>query len=982
MRFIGCILALIMNVPKCNMLSNTTLYVSSSGCDVGICSVNNNTYSKQCSLGSVVLDWLLFDICCEGKRLRNNTYQNYVPLSTCLSMDYAYKCLLGNDNVGVPHPAICKNANYKGTGIVDMGDGVFNLSFPINTNNTQITIRGTGSSSATLNYVGNVSTESWFGCKGSYCYLKMVGLTLASINSSILSHSQQLSTINGGTLEFDDILFDGNNYARSSALLFWEFRGNSTLIFQNCIFRNNNATYLFDGVTVTFSNCSFQNNTIILNDNRRSNHYENNIPMFLMENSAYLIFEDCLFENNEIKDRTLFTITSGTLIIRNTKFIGNHDTCPSSDCSTSMIFINNINTQSYITLNITSSLFEGNIGHQAFIYARYPESIIRINVDNTTFLNNNMIYDYYIKAHWSNKYNIFLKISNSEFLNNSCDDGLMLLGVTSLSITNTIWSNYLCEVVIYVNGWGYDEYIMIDNIKLKNIIGSAVYIDDTISPITILNSEFYNITSIDQIYKGACIHLGYNDDIAQGYTVKNIIFEQCTSLQRGAALHLRNFGNDSTIQNLSFINNYADKGAADIYIRIWNSRNRVPGIVNTICGIHISGSQSNEMPSSIWLDNRNPYGGDWTLSLQDWAIQYTTNYSAVYLTGPIAFHVENLTANNNEKEVIRAHCDFKTICIGNSSIINSFFIQNQYEIVYISYDKLSDLVHSPILIIRNTIFDENDGILAVTVDGTINAILSGQPLVFGEDNIAIQAIFIENIGHSVNGWWFGCNVTKCKAQRYSTNVFQNYELLIVSSNHPATLPKTDGDSQFFYADKSVVLHHWYFTGDDFPDSHFDFVFDGEMITVTFGWCDFGYLNSNSKFTFQVKNAATLIFRDCWYGYIADLLFNVLSGSLLYVENSVFEEITGDRSQALIQVGSSMAQNSVTVHVIDSIFDTTNDYHSVIYVKNCSWNCSFANIYIDGVHFVDNDNVYDYCGDGYADVFLANSFFQNNKSQLQ
>eukprot|EP01084_Bolivina_argentea_P234044 394055_1 len=942
----------LLTILKCSvssLQSNNTLYIRSYGCDIGICSVNDIDYAESCAPTNT-----------------SNDYQGTIPLSTCASMGYAYKCLLGDYN-GAPYASICHDANYSGFGVIDIGEGTFNLSFPIHLNNTQITIRGKGPLLTTLDYISNNTQGPWYGCTGTNSYLKIANLSIASTTLTDTSESSQLLALNEATLEFDNVLFDGHNYAQPADvnIKFWKFTSNSTAIFRNCVFRNNDVQYLFDGAVATFINCIFENNII----RRHGSYNDRFFGMFYVQNAATILFQNCMFNANEIIQRTMFSVVSGMLLISDTKFVNNYDSFTDHMTAMSIIWLD---ANSPIKLNITNSVFDNNSNHNAFVRVFTPTSTTHINIDNTVFVNNNDI-SRELEIYGRPDGLSFLKISNSQFENNSCQTGLYI-DDASLLVTNTSWNGYqlVCHALDWCPWSGLIEYstsenlqlsVILDHIQLLNINGPAISIkkeafNSESFLFAISNSYFFNIDNVG----GSCIDI-YRLQPMDKYIIRNVTFEQCFSKYMAGALYLGGFNNDSVIENIRFINNYAEVGAADMYLWMWTSDSPLI-LKNKIKGIHISGSSSKHSPSSVLIENPI-WWSYWMISFDEWIIEHTKCNAAVYLKGNIAFEFNRLTAFNNEKEVITALCGYGERCIGTVSVINSVFFQNYYGAI-ISYSGLSE---SQLLVIRNTTFADNNGVLVITAE-TDTSIVIIENSIPTHQHMPIQSVKIDNISDSVNGWWFECNFTQCRTETFTLDIFQTNELLVSAEKSNVTLRNTENNGIFTYDNKSLALQNWSFTSEDSAFFRFNFIFEGNVV-FSFKNCEF--MNLTVSDLFYVSNSAEVIFDDCQFVNNYGLSFNVVNGSLLSIEHSYIFNNTGDLSKAIIEIGNSSLENKV--NIIQSEFYFNGGYQSLIHTYQSD--NVFHQIYIDELKVVDNRNIYDYYGDGNADLTIVNSFFQNS-----
>eukprot|EP01083_Nonionella_stella_P181333 649234_1 len=620
----------------------------------------------------------------------------YMP--TCQTLDYAYSCLQGTETGASPDPDSCahKNTNYTGTGTIDLGDGVFELSTRVNLDDADLTFSGSSMTGTTLNYKGSATPSGWFGCRWHKCHIVLRDLALASDVVTSGANWQQFIMRKGGTLETENVLFDGGNVQTESNTWFWDFQGTQTvLIIRGSVFRHHDVKYKFDGVRVFFIDCIFEDN-----EWSDAQHTE---AMFYAINGAQLTFENCIIRNNINNGRPMIAIYSGSsLFIANSTFANN--TAKSTD---DMLFIQS--SVSSTQINITSTVFESNTAYGHLIVASSSSTApIEINIEHCTFKKGDNHYDFRGDAM------VNLRIYNTRFVHGAADYSLYLVDTKSIWIENTVWDTYTAQRIIDKRENG-DTSIRLDNITMSSIRGVGVYITHASSTVYVLNSRFYDV--MNPTWYGACLMLGaVNPDVV--YVVKDTLFERCNTTGIGGGVYAYRPGAGSVFENLSFKDNYAGDHSADFYIM---NTERADGEI-AIEGVwDMSGASSGAMPSSIKFDNQQSNDEVlWRINMTGWTIRDTTNNVAMYVNG-IDLNIDGLTAINNEFSAIYISNDDANTRIITHRVANSFFAQNGGCLVY--NPSISLVEGSSLSMIGNRFEDNNGPILDVTLsDNTIQSI--------------------------------------------------------------------------------------------------------------------------------------------------------------------------------------------------------------------------------------------------------------------
>ena len=202
-------------------LTKNHAFVRTDGCDYGYCT------SKE----------------------TNNSCTNINQTTACQSIDYAWDCFNGIG--GNPDSNGCKQQGFDGTGIFDIGEGVWDFPYNLSYYDEEVIIRGQGASLTTLKFAG--SGSNWIECHWRNCSLVLKDLTITA-NQETMEH-KQFHVYNGGTVYFRNVLFDGD-YIGSGTCLLWMFYDEGDVLFEDCNFTNiDNVLYkIINGVSATFRN--------------------------------------------------------------------------------------------------------------------------------------------------------------------------------------------------------------------------------------------------------------------------------------------------------------------------------------------------------------------------------------------------------------------------------------------------------------------------------------------------------------------------------------------------------------------------------------------------------------------------------------------------------------------------------------------------------------------------------------------------------
>eukprot|EP01084_Bolivina_argentea_P113075 201614_1 len=811
--------------------------------------------------------------------------------------------------------------NFTECVIIDIGNGIYDVSTPIHLNNSCMTISGNGPADSAINYIGNENDGPLFACEGSNCYLRVSNLSISSSNPTDVSQWQQLFAL-GGTVEFENVLFDGNNYAQPrDNTAFWELRENAQLTFTNCIFCHNNVKYLFDGGYTLFNNCSFINNTLV-----KAGGIFNDDGMFYIQHFANLAFQDCVFKDNANDLRSIFYVSTGSsLTIQHTEFMNNKGYNFFVDT------ILYIDSTAACTVNITDSLFHGNSDYSALIFLS-DDTNCYININETTFENNILnLYEMDINGgHFT--------LSNAQFLNGQSDTSISLWGVKSVLIENTIWHNYDVFDVIHKARFD-DAFVIFDNITVQNILGQALVILDASSPITIINSKFYNVTAYSGYGAGVCVVLNQND---LQYTIKNTLFQQCIGINsQGAGIFVTNAGANSLFEDLTFIDNIASDRAADAYI---GSKAKV--IINGTW--YLSGSQSSYIPSSTYFFAHGPQS--WEIIAWHWIIK-DMNQAAIWFSG-VNFHFHNLTATENNNGLIYVRYSNNRNNQMVDSISDSYFADNNGILIFYHGSTLLGQ-SSSVTLINNTFKNNKDGILAITstISCSIITSIASQTLYFDHNgsaklsngsfsqaNSSYLVSAMKIIGfhseYGLSGTFFGCTDLTCVYNNFYFNTRHN-ELSFTVDAINSTVPISAAPVFDINDESSTAIFNKIEINN--LDAQYKFVgTNAKFVDCSFVDNSLISTKIHAKETdgmFYVTNSGILMFEHCMFQRNEmnhKVLFSIDSGSLSIKQTHFINNTGNASSHGIVSADCNMGQ-ICNITVTDSFFNGNTGHNSDFYI---------------------------------------------------
>ena len=381
--------------------------------------------------------------------------------NSCSSLSYAYDCFLGNNG--------CDLKGYDGNGIINLGDGEWNFTeYDLVYDNEEIIINGNGANNTFL-YCNDLTG---IGCKWKKCWFELNNLTLLTDFTNNTLDSKQVNIQNGGTVIFNNVVFDGGNYSPNPL---WLIEGDVMVTFKSCVFENNVGVFyeISNGADVEFVDCVFKNNfgdhtnnlfnvqdSIITIDNSK---FSNNTQMrsFITTTTSVLVVIGSTFTDNQVP--LLFDITNE--IQSNTSNCSSQDNTLSS--FTSNFFINN-KVSSMITISKSSSYLNNNTiqGNNCSDYCiSVMQSSVTIDIDDNIIFYQN--------------YNFLYFVGKSGSFSTLCITKAQKPAKTSnyLSFSNTSNSNNT-----YVN--------------FIDCMNSYSYITPSISSIDLSSSEQYYLNSI------------------------------------------------------------------------------------------------------------------------------------------------------------------------------------------------------------------------------------------------------------------------------------------------------------------------------------------------------------------------------------------------------------------------------------------------------------------------------------------------------
>eukprot|EP01083_Nonionella_stella_P276693 940307_1 len=242
------------------------------------------------------------------------------PQYACGTLDYSIDCLAGLGNCSV----------YDGSGVIDIGDGVFYLNRTMSVKQQQIILKGAGYPNGTViqHTLPALQEDNVLIRCGWQCYL-----TLQTLKYSAPIRNSSIIVTNGGHMTFDRVLFE-------------DF-----------------VPFIIDGMAtnVTFFGCEF------------SDHQ----PVFLVRSGAHVLFKECKFQNNSLSV-DLFTVNDGSLVFQDTSFIKNKGS-----------FIESlINANGDASLQLINCVFYKNEALNTLVHI---SSIYRMNMNACQFIANTNI---------------------------------------------------------------------------------------------------------------------------------------------------------------------------------------------------------------------------------------------------------------------------------------------------------------------------------------------------------------------------------------------------------------------------------------------------------------------------------------------------------------------------------------------------------------------------------------------------------------
>eukprot|EP01084_Bolivina_argentea_P207716 354356_1 len=953
-------------------LTSQPLFIRATGCDYGECSVPNTDYSIECLLGYQHLNDI-YDICCHHRRM---LFENQIdllqtdstPSPTCQTIDYAYNCIVNYDNTyfNTSDDGICTNV-HNGIGVINIGNGVFNMSESIILNDDeQISIQGQGILNTTLNYIGNETT--WFDFDGSNCYLKMSNLSVSSDSNLLM---QQLFATNGAIIEFDNVLFEPNLEG------IWEFTSSSKAIFRNCVFRNNNAKYIFNGAHGTFINCIFSNNKLKAGFDLDEDVDEG---LFVIENS-YLTLLNCLFHNINTMNVPLFTVDSGTLIINANHFV--NITGNNSEHYQNCVFYIGATLFDEITVRIIDSLFYNISNYEAIIWESQLSILVltSIIIQGSIFKECVNMYDYYgaYIAYGSAS----LTVSNTQFLNGKAFASLYVLHTNTIKIENTVWDNYdvdwviLKETLFYIDASA-DSYFMLDNITIRNINGGGVNIRVATTPINIIDSVFQNITVLHKHnYTFSCLALY----VKQKYILRNNIFKNCHG--DFSAVLILSPDDQSILQSLTFINNSAAESLPADLVMYNNGSDITINGAWYISGSHVN--HHNTLSSAIWFrDTSN--STFWTLDMDAWIVKNTLGFPAIWFHD-MNFNFDNLTAINNEKGVIIvSHESLKRVAI--YSISNSYFKGNNDTIIQHADDQ-EWLVST--LWLKNNTFIENVAILTIVrntglinlqiaskkfcVYGSNDYILTNISCKYVANSIQISVLSISNLTSGIHGSWYGCNNGKCHLENFQF-VDLNVNQIKITTDNEFEVQTGGIQPQVHYVESNII---WFIFQNYIANATTQFVFDN--VNVMLMNCTFENGMSHADIEYgmlQITNNALLTIETCTFTNNQKVLINA-SNSAVHIQDTNFMFNLG-RNDLL---SHPMISTQLTViNIFNSLFKQNSHFSAIIDMNYSGFPCyySMCHTIIANSTFINGYNNYcDYCSTNGVDLLITNCVFSNGTS---
>eukprot|EP01083_Nonionella_stella_P203751 743247_1 len=384
------------------------------------------------------------------------------PTAACLTIEFAYDCLIGNNG--------CDSQGNDGNGNIYLDSGEWVWPTQLIYDNEQIVIHGNGVNETTLYY----DTASFIGCTWYKCWLEIRDLTISSDPNTENVDPIQIHMYQGGTLVFRNVLFNGDNYnTNQNGNPFWILEDERvSAIFIECVFENNDIMcHISDGASLQFIDCVFKDNVITQSS-----------AAFVVQH-AVVTFDRCSFYNNSQTNGAFIDVWNSTLNVRDCTFRDNEidilmnvtgDTvfntfrCLNASESLVMLDANSFISNQFNTLiAITSSsmhaagdIFDDNACHDYCIQS--TDSSISIDLQSLYQYQNNL------------NFVAFDRLPSSSNLSISCIDGSDTMEITK----------YL----------SFDDHINSSNTKL--------IFNDCVDPFSVsyLNVSSVRLSAFEQVY--------------------------------------------------------------------------------------------------------------------------------------------------------------------------------------------------------------------------------------------------------------------------------------------------------------------------------------------------------------------------------------------------------------------------------------------------------------------------------------------------
>eukprot|EP01084_Bolivina_argentea_P251430 421686_1 len=894
---------------------------------------------------------------------------------------YIAYCLIGSIVMELGISDTILYDTHNASGIIDLGYGVFNMNLSMNlSENTHVVIRGKGQLNTTLNYISNPNHAAWFECHGIDCYLKLMDIKLTSDKTLFIP---QFLATNNATLEFENVLFDGNEYAQSNIDAIWQFGSGITSTFKDCVFENNDVKYIFAGANITFINCIFTHNIATSAD------APDEQGMFVMQSFSHLLFVECIFQDATNLTRPLITVYSGSLLINTNQFLNISGYDKTNTRYENALLLAIPHSQSEI--NIIDSFFD-HIANYAAIFMINGSSI-ELPIKLCALIIQDSVFKHGVnRADYSGDYCADLTVTNCQFIHgNTSVSSLNLLATRNIIIQHTIWEHYttswdsgrpgiITKTTFNTPGVGYYNAInLINNITMKDIIGGGIFISSNsyhqiIQPITIINSHFYNLTG----------HTWITLHPTATYFIRNNRFINCDC--SFSALSVYEAGTGSVFESLTFMNNYASANSpADCVIY----KERVGGTITINGTWYISGSESNSVLASS-LRFVNGYSTPlWTITMNNWVIRDTFGYTgiAVIRLEDVNLEVVNLTAVNNKGGVFNIAVFRKPYENTTHSIINSYFGENGNTIIQ-NWDRYFGWPTSTIQLSNNTFYNNKNGILEIkTFDGSISTQVSGKTLCVAKNQsilftdayelcenndefIQIRALRIANVTDGIAGVWWGCKNSKCYLKKFKTqSTSLNVDEIKISVNNEDNW-RNSLIKWYKYDYQNTNDSSWaFFENFETENASIQYVFDNVNVSVSNCRFETGLIKHEQIVDhglFQVNNGILNIEQTVFRNN-ERVLINT-ANSLLFVTDTNFTNNSG--GDGLLSRQPMIVLHSTETVIFNTKFERNSHFSAIIDVN-------YSGIHIQNTTFINGyDNYCDYCSNEGVTLFLLDTVFQN------